>query len=279
MDREIAVQLYDPRKMSVKSQISFISKQLLKKGIDPDTVDLQALIDPELNYRENYANIMGSLGGGSGKVRPDIMAVIENPACEKAKRLKEEIKAAEEKAGIKGLKADLKDAKTVCHCNTCTQMGLYDPAPNRNLRGQQRLSGPKQRILPISGPPRNWFNAMLEGIKKRSDVRNASSIVVSIWRRLKPSKRAEIKRRELKGERFRYDLPLPEDHATRGSGTVRIVKPFKLAEVQVNVPGESYKRILGSGLFTRMKRNDGSIALVKRCKSNQGNCNIFIDRM
>lgn len=257
MDREISEQLYDPRKMSAKSQIAFISKQLLKKGIDPDTIDLQALIDPTLNYRENYANIMDSLTA-SGKVAPDIKAIIENPACERAKKLKQDIqKHQKSDSKLQDLKSELKDEKTVCHCNTCGQMGLYDP--DRRVK--------------------TWFKAMVEGIRKRSDVRNPASIVASIWRRLSPSKRAEIKRKEAAGEKFAYDLPLPEDHATRGTGTVRVVKPFKLAEVQVNVPREAYNRILGSGLFQRMKRNDGSIALVKRCKSNQGNCNIFVDRM
>lgn len=262
MDRAIAEQLYDPRKMSAKSQIAFISKQLLKKGIDPDTVDLHALIDPELNYRENYANIMASLAG-SGKVGPETAQILENPACEKAKQLK----------------AELKDAKTACQCNQCSQMGLYDPDPRRP--GQRTLSSyrQKQKTLPVSRPPKNWFRAMYEGIRKRSDVKNPASIVGSIWRRLSPGKRADIRRKEEKGISFKYDLPLPEDHATRGSGTVRVVKPFSLAEVQVNVPRAAYERILGSGLFQRMKRNDGSIALVKRCKSKSGNCNIFVDRM
>ncbi len=280
MDREIAEQLYDPRKMSVKSQISFISKQLKKKGIQPDTVDMQALIDPELSYRENYANIMNTISG-SGKLHGQEKDILENPSCSKAKELKQEIQEHQKKdPKLHDLKAEYKDAKTQCDCNSCSQMGLYDPAPRRRrMRGQQRLTGPRQKTLPISRPPKNWFNAMVEGIRKRSDVRNAASIVVSIWRRISPSKRAEIKVREEKGKQFRYDLPLPEDHATRGSGTVRVVKPFKLAEVQVNVPGQAYARILKSGLFQKMKREDGSIALVKRCKSNSGNCNIFVDRM
>jgi hypothetical protein len=263
LDRQISEQLYDPRKMSARSQIAFISKQLIKKGIDPDTVDLQALIDPTLNYRENYGNIMASLAG-SGKVGPDIKSIIENPACKKAKELK----------------AELKDAKTACQCNTCSQMGLYDPAPRRP--GQRTLSSYRQKQKPLTSygrPPKHWLYAMIEGIKKRSDVRNPASIVASIWRRLSPGKRADIRRKEEKGASFKYDLPLPEDHATRGSGTVRIVKPFKLAEVQVNVPAGAYERILNSRLFQRMRRNDGSIALVKRCKSNSGNCNIFVDRM
>lgn len=279
MDREIAEQLYDPRKMSVKSQISFISKQLKKKGIQPDTVDLHALIDPELSYRENYANIMNTIAG-SGKLHGREKDILENPSCSKAKELKQDIQEHQKKdPDLQDLKAEYKDAKTQCNCTSCAQMGLYDPAPRRH-RGQHTLTTTtRQKTLPISRPPKNWFHAMLEGIRKRSDVRNPASIVGSIWRRLSPRKRAEIKRRELKGEKFAYDLPLPEDHATRGSGTVRVVKPFKLAEVQVNVPGQAYSRILKSRLFQRMKRQDGSIALVKRCKSNQGNCNIFVDRM
>ncbi len=280
LDKQISEQLYDPRKMSAKSQIAFISKQLLKKGIDPDTVDLQALIDPDLNYRENYANIMASLAG-SGKVGPEIAGIIQNPACEKAKELKKEIAEHQESDNkLQDLKAELKDAKTQCDCTSCSQMGLYDPSPRRRkMRGQQRLTGTRQKTLPVSRPPKNWFRSMVEGIRKRSDVRNAEAIVASIWRRLSPVKRAEIRRKEEKGVPFRYDLPLPEDHATRGSGTVRIVRPFRLAEVQVNVPKSAYGRILSSGLFQRMRRQDGSTALVKRCKSNHGNCNIFVDLM
>ncbi len=81
LDKQISEQLYDPRKMSAKSQ-----------------------------------------------------SIIENPACEKAKELK----------------AELKDATTVCKCNTCSQMGLYDPAPRRRkMRGQQRLTGPVQKTADI----------------------------------------------------------------------------------------------------------------------------------
>ncbi len=126
--------------------------------------------------------------------------------------------------------------------------------------------------------PRRWFYAMLDGIRKRSDVSNPAKHCRDIWYALSPSKRADIKARELKGERFAYDLPLPEDHPTKGTGTVRIVKPFKLAEVQVNVSKAAYELIRRSGLFQAMRRNDGSIALVKRVKSQKGNANIFIDR-
>lgn len=143
---------------------------------------------------------------------------------------------------------------------------LFDPSRNKKKHGLNR-------------PPKNWFYAMLEGIKKRSDVSNPAAVVGNIWRRLSPRKRADIKRRELKGEKFVYDLPLPEDHATKGTGTVRVVKPFNLAEVQVNVPASTYNRLGRSRMFQRMKRQDGTTALVKRCKSKSGNCNIFIDRM
>ncbi|SNQ62051.1 zincin-like metallopeptidase domain-containing protein [Candidatus Methanoperedens nitratireducens] len=579
LDRQIAEQLYDPRRMSVKSQISFISKQLIKKGIDPDTVDLHALIDPELSYRENYKNIMASLAG-SGKVGAAEQEIIKNPACEKAKELKQEISEHQKSdQKLQNLKAELKDAKTQCDCNSCAQMGLYDPPAEftvydsdiqnnpiiqkamnqlldmvkngrfdvvaravfkppagsrqkpsdswsfsnrlimlfngtedargynqwqevgryvkagskafyilapltrkawgqrieiehdpitgqdkevlkkyqydfiygfrgipvfrfedtegqpvvieqidyqvpadfqpiirelgltvnarvfsgdaygyysqfrreiavmtpeiktllheishavddklhglrggqhadqeviaefsagtlgrllgydlpvgniqryiksydpslvqllsnlnrvekvvnwiierttakvvlqervlydpalRRRRGQRTLSGPRQRTLAErqgrsqqGRPPKNWFYAMVEGIRKRSDVRNPAAIVASIWRRLSPGKRLEIKRKEEKGASFRYDLPLPEDHATRGTGTVRVVKPFNLAEVQVNVPRAAYDQIRRSRLFQSMKRQDGNVALVKRCKSPQGNVNVFIDR-
>ena len=118
---------------------------------------------------------------------------------------------------------------------------------------------------------------MTEGIRTRSDVRDPEAIAQSIWHRLSPRKRAEIKRKEEKGASFKYDLPLPEDHVTR-SGTIRIVEPFKLAEVQVNVSPAAFTGIEKSGVFKKMKRQDGTTALVKRCKSKSGNCNIFIDR-
>ena len=127
-------------------------------------------------------------------------------------------------------------------------------------------------------PPVKWFYAMLKGIKHGSDVANPAAIVSSIWQRLSPSKRAEIKAKEARGGTFKYDLPLPEDMQTRGTGTLRIVKPFKLAEVQVNLSVKDYLHALKSGLFSRMKRGDGTTALVKRCKSDKGNCNIFLDQ-
>jgi hypothetical protein len=130
-----------------------------------------------------------------------------------------------------------------------------------------------------SGKPRKWFDAMVKGIKARSDVRNPYAVVTNIWNKLTPAKKASIKAREAKGEPFKYDLPLPDDRATRGTGTVRMVKPFKLVEVQVNLSVKDYLAALKSGLFSKMKRNDGTTALVARCKSKEGNVNAFVDHV
>lgn len=140
-----------------------------------------------------------------------------------------------------------------------------------------KISDPASRKS--SAPPKSWFSAMYTGIKNRSDVRNPAAIVNNIWKKLTPQKRAQIKSRELKGEHFKYDLPLPVDMPTKGIGTVRTVKPFNLGEVQVNVNSKDFIELLKSKLFSKMKRNDGTIALVKRCKSNSGNVNLFVDRM
>ena len=144
-----------------------------------------------------------------------------------------------------------------------------------STKGKMRLNDPAD----LNKPPERWFAAMKAGIDKRSDVRNPYAIVKNIWARLTPAKRAEIRSREAKGEHFKYDLPLPDDRTTRGAGTLRMVKPFKLAEVQVNLSIRDYMDALKSGLFTKMKRQDGTIALVARCKSENKNCNIFIDKV
>lgn len=130
----------------------------------------------------------------------------------------------------------------------------------------------------LSLPPTRWYAAMVKGIRRSSDVRNPYAIVKNIWLKLSPSKKAEIKAREKKGERFKYNLPLPVDKPTRGTGTVRTVKPFNLGEVQVNVSIKDYLALLKSGMFNKMKRQTGEIALVKRCKSDAGNVNLFIDK-
>ncbi len=161
------------------------------------------------------------------------------------------------------------------------EKGEFPRSGNLSLLAEQavyftinRLYDPtKSRI------PSRWYEAMVRGIKKSSDVRNPYAIVKSIWAKLSPSKRLEIKQREAKGERFHYDLPLPDDRVTKGQGTLRMVKPFKLTEVQVNISPKDYLAALHSGLFQKMKREDGSIALVARCKSQKKNCNIFVDKV
>jgi hypothetical protein len=122
-----------------------------------------------------------------------------------------------------------------------------------------------------------WARAMLKGIRKSSDVKSPEKIVTTIWSRLSPTKQAQIRQEEAKGKPFRYDLPLPEDYATHGTGTLRLVKPFKLVEAQVNVSKEDLDEIKRSGITKTMRRNDGTLAQVSRCKSKEGNTNIFID--
>ena len=141
----------------------------------------------------------------------------------------------------------------------------------------EQLYDPKTKKLRM---PKTWTAAMINGIAKRSDVSRiqAAGLVRDIWHRLSKRKQVQIAAKALTGKKFTYDLPLPEDHSTKGSGTVRVVKPFDLAEVQVNVSRKAYNALVKSGLFQRMRRQDGSIALVKRCKAKGGNVNIFVDR-
>lgn len=145
-------------------------------------------------------------------------------------------------------------------------------APNHIT--SKRLFDPKTSAL----PPTRWYEAMVKGIKRSSDVRNPYAIVKGIWSKLSSSGKAKIRTREKKGEHFKYDLPLPVDKPTRGTGTVRMVKPFKLAEVQVNMSVKDYLTARASGLFQKMKREDGTTALVARCKSPEKNVNIFVDK-
>ena len=168
------------------------------------------------------------------------------------------------------------------HKNMRTAKGLLDLRAISKLWKGHKNYDPASRPRKAHGvnrPPKNWFAAMYQGIKKRSDVKDVGAVVGSIWKRLSSAKRASIKARETKGERFKYDLPLPDDRATRGTGTLRMVKPFKLAEVQVNISAKDYLAALKTGLFSKMNRNDGTIALVKRCKSPSGNANIFVDKI
>ncbi len=132
-------------------------------------------------------------------------------------------------------------------------------------------------IKTYAGIPARWYEAMVKGIKNRSDVRNPYAIVKNIWLRLPAHTKQDIKRRAAKGEAFKYNLPLPKDLPTHGTGTLRMVKPFKLAEAQVNVNKKDMQAVRKSGIFKPMKRQDGSTCQVARCKSGKGNVNIFAD--
>lgn len=50
-----------------KLQRANLERELRKKGISPDTVDLHALIDPSLTYRENKKGVLASVGKGNGR--------------------------------------------------------------------------------------------------------------------------------------------------------------------------------------------------------------------
>lgn len=126
--------------------------------------------------------------------------------------------------------------------------------------------------------PTAWYDAMVLGIKKSSDVRNPYAIVKNIWAKLSSATRQDIIKRVAKGERFNYNLPLPDDRVTKGQGTLRMVRPFKLAEAQVNVSKKDMEAVKKSGIFRPMKREDGSICQVARCKGERP-VNIFVDEV
>jgi len=129
-----------------------------------------------------------------------------------------------------------------------------------------------------SGIPSRWFEAMVKGIKNSSDVRNPYAIVKNIWLKLSPKTKQDIKKREAAGEQFKYNLPLPDDRVTKGEGTLRMVKPFKLAEAQVNVSKKDMEAVKKSGIFKPMRRQDGSTCQVARCKGERP-VNIFVDEV
>jgi len=137
---------------------------------------------------------------------------------------------------------------------------------------------PRHKIKLHSGIPSRWFEAMVKGIKNSSDVRNPYAIVKNIWLKLSPATKTDIKRREAAGEQFNYNLPLPDDRVTKGEGTLRMVKPFKLAEAQVNVSKKDMQAVKKSGIFRPMKRQDGSTCMVARCKGERP-VNIFVDEV
>lgn len=189
-----------------------------------------------------------------------------------------------------------------------TQEQLYDPKKTkgtwlnfvkkhkhmRNSRGMLDLKGisklyhdraydpgwnsVKSNLRRTYDLPKRWFSSMVSGIRKRSDVPDPLGIVKRIWSNLSDKKKVEIINKERKGASFKHILPLPEDKITVGPGTVRMVKPFNLAEVQVNLRLGDYLHALKSGIFSKMKRQDGTTALVARCKSKDKNVNVFIDK-
>jgi len=206
---------------------------------------------------------------------------------------------------IKGDKKKMKKlAKHLAkeHPSTKGKMKVLDPAPYKIKRPVSKdyipLSDRLERQMdnawkgkkvtlhtkhfdPIKlyqGIPAKWFEAMVKGIKNSSDVRNPYAIVKNIWLKLSPATKADIKRREAAGEQFKYNLPLPDDRVTKGEGTLRMVKPFKLAEAQVNVSKKDFEAVKKSGIFRPMKRQDGSICQVARCKGERP-VNIFVDEV
>lgn len=279
-------EFFDPNKRCEPSVCAAIEA----KGGECDEYDIPELIDSTLSCEQNKKNILKQLNlrktdkyidyakraaehyKGQGKL---INASPEERAAAFA-RMREDgtlrgydVKSQKEK--LKRLRA--MRSKYLEHAT------LVDYADA--IRDQKRIIKLARGYDPtykISGKPRRWFDAMFKGIKTRSDVKNPYAVVNSIWTKLTPAKKASIKAREAKGEQFKYDLPLPDDRATRGTGTVRMVKPFKLAEVQVNLSIKDYLAALKSGLFSKMKRNDGTTALVARCKSPEKNVNVFIDK-
>lgn len=131
----------------------------------------------------------------------------------------------------------------------------------------------EQRRFDPKSMPRRWFEAMTKGIMKSSDVSEgeARGHARRIWATLG----AEDRRKAAKAKR--YDLPLPQD-AHHSGGVIRVVKPFNLAEAQIDVTPRVFEALARTGIFQKMRRSDGTIGLVKRAKSIKGNVNIFVDR-
>ncbi len=72
------------KRLAIKTQVTFIRKQLERKGVEPDTVDVEALVDPELSYRENLKNVLEQSGIAAGKAGSKESEVLKNPACTEA---------------------------------------------------------------------------------------------------------------------------------------------------------------------------------------------------
>lgn len=114
------------KKLSLNQQITYIEGHLKKRGIEPDTIDVEALVDPELSYRENLQNVLEQSGVKKGKVQSEEQEILkEATVCDTVKRIKSKIKEIQEKdSTLQELRANLKDAQTLCRCNECKLMGL-----------------------------------------------------------------------------------------------------------------------------------------------------------
>jgi len=142
-----------------------------------------------------------------------------------------------------------------------------------STKGKMKLNDPKPKAKPSK-----WFDAMVKGIKRSSDVKNPYAIVKRIWANLSIEKKRNILKREASGEVFKYNLPLPDDRETKGIGTLRMVKPFNLVEAQVNLSTKDMEAVKKSGIFSPMKREDGSTCMVARCKGKNP-VNVFVDEL
>lgn len=135
--------------------------------------------------------------------------------------------------------------------------------------------GRRMRSMPFDpAPPARWLQAMTQGLMKTSDIPESEARVHArrIWEKMPSGDR-----RKARWDAKAYDLPLPLDRTHRG-GIIRVVKPFNLAEAQIDVSPQTFEILARTGIFQRMRRGDGTIGLVKRAKSNKGNVNIFVDR-
>lgn len=171
------------------------------------------------------------------------------------------------------------------HPSTKGKMKVNDPkVPKKSSKSNKKIPASKvSKITPKKSAkriakPSQWFDAMVKGIKRSSDIKNPYAIVKRIWDNLSPAKKRDILKREASGEVFKYNLPLPDDRKTTGTGTLRMVKPFNLVEAQVNISKKDMAAVKKSGIFSPMKREDGSTCMVARCKG-KAPVNIFVDEV
>lgn len=263
MDREIQDQLYDPSGMTYREFVKKHSSWRVKPG---GLLDLKRIAKAWQKYkRQGRLNDPAPRGYrqsiASESQRAAMFAEIDR----------------REKRGRTGLRKARRDARIAQKRKALSRKHARSSSSYVSQKGRRRFADPAPQNT--GGAPKRWFEAMVDGIDKRSDVDDPERIVRDIWRRLSPIKRAKIKVQDAAGKKWKYDLPLPIDNQTVGRGVIRTVQPFKLAEVQANVSPSTYNEVESTGLFERMKRQDGSIALVKRCKSEKGNCNIFLDKV